>query len=70
MKYKRYMVFTWSEVDNVSPFECIDFDDDDLDRARAYVLRNCERGRNGNDLFCIFDRIEGCMVDDSDYPFT
>ena len=59
-QYKRYMIFTWSDYDNVSPFSCFDSDYDDYAGARMKfeMLKNDEFEQNA----CIFDRIEGVIL--------
>lgn len=64
VKYKRYMVFTWCEYDNHKPFENVDGSFDSLGDAISFLngsdllMMNEE---DGTPLYCIFDRIEGCM---------
>jgi hypothetical protein len=64
-KYKRYMVFTWSEYDNVAPFQCVADSFDSVEDAKYflessdYVFHTIE---DGTPLFCIFDRVEGVMI--------
>ena len=67
-KYKRYMVFTWSEYDNVKPFDTVYDSFDSVDDAKkctegeeeSWIFRKDEEGEN---LFCIFDRFKGVMVE-------
>lgn len=63
MEYERYMVFKWSEYDNVSPFECLDRSFSDIGEAKQYTLENGECDDDGYELYCIFDRIDGVMID-------
>jgi len=58
LNYKRYMVFSWTEYDNVVFSECIKDSFDDLKAARDYILANCEFSEDETPLFCIFDRVE------------
>ena len=56
--YKRYMIFSWSDFDNVSPFECIDGHTDSLSDAKVMyssILTNDGRA-------CIFDRVDGLVI--------
>lgn len=62
LKYKRYMVFTWTEYDNVKPFSNVSDSFDDIDEARKEALLLGEYCDDGEALFCIFDRIEGVMI--------
>ncbi|MEN6423227.1 MAG: hypothetical protein ABFD76_14910 [Smithella sp.] len=57
-QYKRYMIFAWDEYDNVPPFDCIIDSTDDLDAAKE-ILKNNKYDQLG----CIFDRIEGVMLE-------
>jgi len=58
MKYKRYMVFTWDEYDNSSPFECVDSSFDYLLEAKSRE----QELKNEAELACVFDRIDGVKV--------
>lgn len=62
MKYKRFMVFVWSEYDNVSPFQCYVDSFDLIEDARCCALLTSEYDDEGKALFCIFDRQEGVVV--------
>lgn len=57
--YKRYMVFSWTTYDNVEPFQCIDFDTDNLEEAKKARDVAIECADEDGPLACIFDRIEG-----------
>ena len=59
MAYQRYMVFTWTEYDNVSPFECVHGSYDDLDKAKAKAK---ELKEDEEDYSCVFDRVKGVRV--------
>lgn len=58
MSYKRYMVFAWTEYDNVPPFHCIEGSFDDLDEAKKFAesLIDIDDPDGGS---CVFDRVEG-----------
>jgi hypothetical protein len=62
MKYKRFMVFTWYEYDNVQPFQCFLDSFDSIDDARDCALLAGDYDDEGDPLFCIFDRQEGVMA--------
>jgi hypothetical protein len=66
-KYKRYMIFTWSEYDNVAPFDAVYDSFDSVDNAKQCI--DCDecswifkKDEYGNNLFCIFDRFKGVMI--------
>lgn len=66
-KYKRYMIFTWSEYDNVSPFDAFYGDFDSLDDAKECVSSKenewiFRKDDDDNSLFCIFDRFKGEII--------
>lgn len=69
-KYNRYMVFKWTQYDNVDPFGCVQFSSDDLEEAKAAEYE----ALGGDDQIdsdtgepfysaCIFDRIEGVFIE-------
>ena len=49
-KYKRFMVFSWSDYDNVDPFGCVNGDYDSKREAKKAL----DKGSYGR---CIFDRL-------------
>ena len=57
--YRRYMVFQWSNYDNVGPFSCIvgdyDFSEDAVIFAKSF------HNENTNNV-AVFDRIEGVIT--------
>lgn len=62
------MLFTWYEYDNVRPFSNIHAHSDSLDEIKDTI--NCEGfckdervDEDGDLLYCIFDRLEGVMVE-------
>jgi hypothetical protein len=55
-RYMRYMVFEWSEYDNVAPFECCRNSFDNLEEAKSYLNSIDDEGK------CIFDRVEGIFI--------
>lgn len=57
MKYKRYMVFSWSTYDNVDPFGCVDGSFDDFQEAIDLAVSLSE-----NNHSCVFDRIDGVNI--------
>ena len=59
MAYQRYMVFYWTEYDNVPPFQCIDSSYDDLDEAKAKAKKLKEDDDDGS---CVFDRVKGVII--------
>ncbi len=59
MAYQRYMVFTWTDYDNVSPFECVDSSYDNLDTAKAKAKKLKE---DEGDYSCVFDRVKGVRI--------
>jgi hypothetical protein len=40
--FKRFIVFTWSEYDNVSPLDCIDDSFDSSEQAVDHINRNVD----------------------------
>jgi hypothetical protein len=54
--YKRYMVFTWDDYDNPSPFDCVVGSFDDIESAKDLFIKRKDFGK------CIFDRIEGIII--------
>lgn len=66
-KYGRYMLFTWNEYDNVEPFSNVHSHSDSLECIKdsincAGFFANERVDEFGEPLFCIFDRIEGVMI--------
>jgi len=58
-RYNRYMVFTWSEYDNVSPFECVEETFSEKDQAIKYAHQRGNKEEDGTLLYTVFDRVEG-----------
>lgn len=63
--YKRYMVFTYSEYDNVSPFECVDSSFDNAKEAIRQAEHVGRYSEDGMKLYCIFDRVDGVFLEDA-----
>lgn len=66
-KYKRYMIFTWSEYDNVKPFDTVYDSFDGVDDAKKCIESEenswiFTKDENDKNLFCIFDRFKGVMI--------
>ncbi len=68
IKYRRYMLFTWYEYDNVEPFSNVHAHSDSLEEIKDAI--NCEGfyknervDEYGKPLYCIFDRLEGVMIE-------
>lgn len=62
IKYKRFMVFVWSEYDNVAPFNCVQDSFDSIEDAMTLAFLAGGFDEESNPLFCIFDRQEGVIV--------
>ena len=56
-RYKRYMIMSWDEYDNVSPFDCVVNSTYDLDLAIKIYNQLDDHGS------CIFDRVEGVAIE-------
>jgi len=59
----RYMFFTWSEYDNPSPFECLEQTFSDIEESKEFAKVNGGHSGDGEPLYCVFDRVEGKMLD-------
>ena len=61
-RYGRYMVFTWSEYDNVEPFECMEDSFDTEDDAKDCAAAQGSVSEDGTKLYCVFDRVGGVFL--------
>jgi len=59
MMYKRYMVFDWSDYDNVGPFDCVYGSFDSIDKAKDFSSSLGDRYESNS---CVFDRVEGKVI--------
>jgi len=61
--YNRYMIFTWSEYDNPSPFECVSGSAHFLVDAVKMYEEAYQAAEDGTPLVCIFDTQERQLID-------
>jgi hypothetical protein len=62
-KYKRFMVFTWFEYDNVDPFGCVDDSFNTENEAKDYASAHGDVAEDGTKLYCVFDRVGGVFLE-------